>query len=783
MKWLILFTITAMAFAVDIHSSGPIIPFTPVPDENPTIISFSNGVVFDTRSGEPTLPANLKIDSYDGAGYYLIQVDGPVYSEYIDQIKELGINVVGYIPKYALLSYATPEQMEMVNLKPFVRWTGIFQPAYKLQKEMMDAKGNARVTIQLFPDENTNSIASIIQSLGFDVVEVIDHKLCKTIDANVDLSRIDEVARISGVQWIQLWSEPTLANDNCQWVTQTGWRSSVPPDPGARRVWFAGIMGAGTVLSTTDSGIYTSHQQYYDAAYPITAPGLFPNHRKIVAYKLYYGAAFGDVSAVSWHGTHVNCTVAGNDTLLGTSTRDGMAKQAKIYFVDIANASGGLVVPTNLAPMYDTIFLGRGLGYTILQHSGSWGWSNSSGTYLTQDASTDAYIYAHPEFLNLYAAGNESSAMRVRNPGIAKDVLTIGATQNGTASNAIASFSSRGPTQDNRIKPNIMAPGQNIYSAQGGTTNGYYALSGTSMATPAANGSIGLIRHYLLAGFYPSGVANPADSIKYQSAALLRAMAMVSADPNVGSYTIPSYDIGWGRIDVDSVLFFTGDTRRLIIKDDTVGVGTGQSKVDSFTVTSSTIPMRIVVAWTDTAAAANANPTLVNDLNVTLTAPNGTYYRGNQYSGGQSATNPTTWDNRNVEECFRVNSPVTGIWTLTIAGQNVPNAPMGFAYAITGGIGPVGIEENTSQAMKKESFVCNTISNKILNIKVSLDAQKVVRVQVYDLAGKLVKQIINQRLPAGETEINQKLDLPNGVYFVELKTDNAKQYNKIILVQ
>lgn len=783
MKWLSLLILVVMVYGVDIHTTSPVEPYTPLPVENPTVISFSNGIVFDTRSGEPELPARLRIDSYRGPGYYLIQVDGPVYSHYLDQIKELGIDVVGYIPNYALISYATEEQISLANLKSFVKWTGIFQPAYKLQREVMEGEGIARVTIQLFPNENTNSISNLIQSLGFDVVEVIDHKLCKTIDAVVDLNRIDEIARITGVQWIQLWSAPTLCNDNCQWVTQTGWRSSVPPDPGARRVWYAGIRGSGTVLSTTDSGIYTSHQQYYDAAYPINAPGVFPNHRKVVAYKLYSGAAFGDVAAVSWHGTHVNCTVAGNDTTLGTSTRDGMAKEAKIYFVDIADAYGGLVVLPNLTPMYDTIYLGRNLPYRILQHSGSWGWGNSSGTYLTQDATTDAYIYRYPDFLNLYAAGNEYSATRIRNPGIAKNVITVGATQNGTASNAIASFSSRGPTQDNRIKPNVMAPGQAIYSAAGNTTNGYVSLSGTSMATPATNGSIGLIRQYLLAGYYPSGAANPADSIKYQSAALLRAMAMVSCDPNVGSFTIPSFDIGWGRIDVDSVLYFTGDTRKLIIKDDTIGVGTGQSKVDSFAITSSTIPLRICVAWTDTAAAANANPTLVNDLNVTLTAPGGaTYYRGNQYSGGQSVANPTTWDNRNVEECFRINSPATGVWRLTIAGQNVPNAPMGFAYAITGGIGVVGVEE-TNQRQIKEDFSCNTISNKFLNLKITLTAQRLVTVNIYDLCGRLVEQVLNQKLAAGENRIDRELNLTNGVYFVELKVDDTRSFHKLVLIK
>ncbi|MCX7995903.1 MAG: S8 family serine peptidase, partial [candidate division WOR-3 bacterium] len=535
-------------------------PYTPLPDEDPTLISFSNGIVFDTRNGEPELPVNLKIDSYRGPGYYLIQVDGPVYSYYLDQIKELGIDVVGHIPKYALISYATEEQIALVNLKPFVRWTGIFQPAYKLQKEVMEGEGNARVTIQLFPNENPHSIASLIQSFGFEVVEVIDHKLCKTIDAIVDLGRIDEIARITGVQWIQLWSEPTFVNTDLQWVVQTGYRASVPPDTLGRRVWYRGVLGQGTVLSTTDTGCYTTHQQFYDAAYPINAPGVFPNHRKVVAYKLYSGAAFGDNSINSWHGTHVNCTVAGNDTTLGTSTNDGMAKNARLYVVDIDNASGGIVVPTNLTAMYDTIHLGRGLGYRILQHSGSWGWSNTSGTYLTQDATTDAYSYSYPTLLNIYAAGNEYSPLRIRNPGIAKNVITVGALMNGTSSNQIASFSSRGYTQDRRIKPTLTAPGNAIISAQGGTTSGYYSLSGTSMATPAVNGSIGLIRQYLLAGYYPSGVANPVDSIKYQSSALLRAMAIVSCDPNVGSFVVPDSNIGWGRIDVDSVLYFAGDT-------------------------------------------------------------------------------------------------------------------------------------------------------------------------------------------------------------------------------
>ncbi len=791
MKILLSLLIVVCLEATTIHKHG--IPTTceVLPDNDATIISFSNGIVFDTRDGEPNLPNNLRISGYQDVGYYMIQFKGPIYDSWIEELKMEGIEIVCYIPKYTVLVHASREEIVYTETKPFVNWVGLFQPAYKLQSELMNAQGMERVTIQLFPGENTTDIATRIREMGFDIVEIIDHHLCKTIDAVIDLEQVSDIAHFSGVLWIQSWSAPTFCNYNCQWVTQTGWRSSVPSDPAARRIWFEGITGNGIVLSTTDSGISTSHQQFYDSGVSISAPGVFPTHRKVVAYKLYQGAAFGDNPYNFYHGTHVNCTVAGNDTLLGSSLYDGLAKEAKIYFVDIADASGSLVVPANLTAMYDTIYLGRGLGYTILQHSGSWGAYNTTGTYRTQDATTDAYVWAHRDFLNIYAAGNESSGYRVRNPGIAKNVLTLGATLNSTNSNGIASFSSRGPTQDNRIKPNIMAPGDGLtlwsglISANGATTNEYIGMYGTSMATPSANGAIGLLRQYLLAGYYPSGTADPVDSISYQSAALIRAMAIVSCDPNVGSWFVPDYNIGWGRIDVDSVLYFTGDTRKLIIIDDTIGIATSQSITDSFMVNSA-IPLRVCLAWTDTAAAAFANPTLVNDLNLEITAPSGTHYRGNIYGSGQSVADPLTWDNINVEECCRVNNPEAGVWHIMITGQNVPFGPQPFAYAITGDVDANihGIEENNTMPVEFSKIdFGQSITRNQLDFEIILSSSVQVQARIYDLAGRVVHDIINRRLARGPHRIEQTFDLPSGVYFVKIDAGALQRIEKILVIK
>jgi len=784
MKYLLVLSIAASLYAVDIHSPGRLETFTPAVDVNPNFIGFSNGYAIDTRAAEPSLPSALRIDAYDGgAGYYLLQVKGPVYTEWLNALKALGIDVIVYIPNYSFIVYAREEQLKLAQAMDFVKWTGIYQPAYKLEKSLLDAHGQARVVMQLFPRADVKNITQAVERLGFNVVLTSDNELCKSVEAIVDLNRISELARIPDVSWIQLWSEPTLCNSNSQWVCMTGYKASGPgADSVYRRSWFKGVRGRGTVLSLTDSGVTTAHLQFYDAAYPITAPGVFPNHRKMVAYKNYTGAVFGDNANFSWHGTHTDGTTAGNDTLLGPSVYDGIAKEAKLYFVDIGS-DGGLVVSTDLTAMYDTVYLGRGLPYQILQHSGSWGWGNSSGTYLLQDASTDAYAYKYPRFLDIYAAGNEYSAMTCRNPGIAKNCITVGATGNGTASNTIASFSSRGPTADNRIKPNLCAPGDILYSAAGGSTNLYASLSGTSMATPSVNGTIGLLRQYLLAGYYPSGSANPADSIRYISANLLRAMAIVSTDPNVG-FTPPSFDMGWGRIDAESVLFYTGDSRKLMIKDDTIGVTTGVSRIDSFNVNSG-IPLRITVVWTDTAAAASASRTLINNINVLLTSPGGTNYRGNLYTTGQSTANPSTWDTTNVEECFRVNAPATGHWRLTVSGQTIPNGPMGFAYAITGDVSPIvtGIEESHDLPAPIGKVVFNSISNGRINLKITMVNKGLVEARLYDLSGRIAEQIARTDLPAGQSILEHTSNLPSGVYFLEVKTATDQKIGKILIVK
>jgi len=778
-----------------IYNMGAVHRFTPTAGDEVNSISFANGITIDTRTSEPALPAGLRLNAAAGqSAYCIVQFSGPFLRQWFRDLDRAGIKTFGYLPQYAVLARLSPDQRAYVASLPMVHWVGLFQPAYKLESGLLAATGTHKVVIMVMPGADPAPVQTEIATLGGTVNDVSTSSFGVTITATLAGADIAAVAQVPETYWMQEWSAPTVCNNSSQWVMQEGWRSSAPDDTSlaARPVWAHGVRGQHLILSTTDTGLNTGHNMFRDPSLPITPPGIWPDHRKLVAYKEFQGA---DAYESQYHGSHVACTVCGNDSVNGDSSYyDGMAKDARFYFTDVTDASGNFVIGTDFTALWDTVYLGRGLPDSlrpIKQHSGSWRWGNYNGTYLIQDASTDAYCWAHKDFMNIFAAGNEGQYgfRTIGNPSLAKNVLTIGATVHSVFSNAIADFSSLGPAQDGRIKPDVMAPGDTIYSAMNTGTNDYYEMSGTSMATPTANGTVGLMRCYLSEGYYPTGSAMPANRITYISSALLRSMAIASADPNIGSYTVPDSNIGWGRIDAESVLYFTGDSRKLIIIDDTFGVATGEYKEMQFHVASA-MPLRVCLAWTDTAAAPNANPTLVNDLDLTLTSPTGTVFKGNKYTSGQSTPNPTNRDSINSEECARVNVPDTGTWTLRVSGHNVKTArKQTFAWTATGGFDASGgIAEALSlpAAFSLDRVVPNPTSGRT-SIRYGLPRFAAVDISVYSTAGTLVHRIAAGNQNPGWHEAawdgndSHGRRVSAGVYLIRLEAGTLMTTHKLVV--
>lgn len=175
----------------------------------------------------------------------------------------------------------------------------------------------------------------------------------------------------------------------------------------------------------------------------------------------------------------------------------------------------------------------------------------------------------------MFAAGNEGEkgAGSIYTPANGKNVLAVGSTYNSDSYRDVrASFSCQGPTSDNRIKPDLLAPGVSIDSAASSGSASpscrVVAKTGTSMSTPIVAASALLISQYLEQGYYPSGVPRAEDAF-VPAASTLKALLVHSGQPAREESTLfgveeelafPGNKQGFGRMDLSSVLYWRNES-------------------------------------------------------------------------------------------------------------------------------------------------------------------------------------------------------------------------------
>lgn len=268
----------------------------------------------------------------------------------------------------------------------------------------------------------------------------------------------------------------------------------------------------------------------------------------------------------------------------------------------------------------------------------------------------------------------------------------------------MAAFSSRGPAIDGRIKPDVVAPGTWVlsgysanfqqqydgsanpqngayqYDGWGFPLNAYYKyMGGTSMSNPLVAGGAAVVRD-----FYQKSAGLSA------SAALVKATLVNSAVDlldenndgiNDNANPIPNRHEGWGRVDLSAA---TDGTRQFA--DGPTALSTNGSATYTYTVGTAGSPFKVTIAWSDYPSTTSAAKNLVNDLDLIVTAPDGTRYLGNVFAGGWSQSGATADRTNNLENVY-VQSAISGTWTVEIRGFNVPNGPQPFALVVDGEFG------------------------------------------------------------------------------------------------
>jgi hypothetical protein len=496
--------------------------------------------------------------------------------------------------------------------------------------------------------------------------------------------------------------QPRLVNDKAQWITQSGSSESRP-------FWDSGLTGSGQVVLISDSGLDTNNCYFWDSSPGEVKDGsTMPDRRKVIQYTPYGDALSTDRD----HGTHVAGSVAGHKSIDGTVANestgfaDGTGRDAKIAFFDIGIGTACCYVPD-----VNTL-MSSGYSASARIHSGSWGAFYSGAPYSSFSQSFDSYSSANDEMLIVMAAGNDgngNAASTIGSPATAKNVLSVGAGTNENmftgASQYIAYFSSRGPTQDNRIKPDIVAPGFSILSAgsdsnqigecdpatypgtTGGSFDGLTYMSGTSMATPVTSGTLAIIRQYLAEGWYGDGTKGSGVNILSPSSALVKAVLlnggqeMAAVYQSNGSQTISAmYDNsqGFGLVNLSKSLPLSGtNSFNIDLHDRVEMIPNGQHlngyelqntcNIDEFTAT---------LVWIDPAAASSGcTSCLVNDIDLSVIV-DGTAH----YPNGLEDRDTTN----NVERVRLTGLSGSESVTVVVTGTNLSTATQNYALVVTG---------------------------------------------------------------------------------------------------
>jgi len=275
----------------------------------------------------------------------------------------------------------------------------------------------------------------------------------------------------------------------------------------------------------------------------------------------------------------------------------------------------------------------------------------------------------------------------------AKNVLTVGAVDDAVSgglrdlgSATMSTFSSWGPTDDGRVKPDVVGNGVSLYSSTGGDDAEYDSYSGTSMAAPNVAGTaILLVDHY--------NEQFPGQAMRSST---LKGLLIHTTD-DLGN-SGPDYGYGWGLVNASHAAYLISEAEdEPDVPAIREGMLDGSTPTETYTLVSDgSTPVRVTLCWTDPAGTAttawdDTTPRLVNDLDLRLIGPGGlsTFYPYvlDLYNPGNVAT---TGDNvrDNVEQIY-IASPDAVAYTIQVSHKgSLTNGHQHYSVVSSGGVPP-----------------------------------------------------------------------------------------------
>ncbi|MBO0857207.1 MAG: S8 family serine peptidase [Chloracidobacterium sp.] len=675
------------------------------PDDESNMFAF-NSYVVDTSAAQPLSkepPSDLRQyrmaeahrrgDNNPGPGNYVVQFIGPIKDDWLDNLKGTGAHVVSYIANNAYVVSCVQRSAALVSRmkdEPYVQYVGDYEPAFKMHPELaaMRTMRNAfvRVTVQVPADvEGSDQMVSDLR--GYSREPIVERRVMnyRNITALIQASQLTELANRDEVFAIEPNTDPVRLDEAQGQILAGNLSGNSPTGPG----YLSWLASKGFTSSQFGSFVV----EVADDATSITGHPDLPSSR--VAFQ---NNPTNQTGTQGGHGFLNTNIIGGFNNSTGSTFEDSLGFNYGLGIAPFARmGSTAIFGPGNFSP---TAWENTAYGQGARVSSNSWGFTGTAAQ--RYDTNAQAYdqivrdaqsgVAGNQQLIVVFAAGNAGSgAGTVSSPATAKNIITVGASENvrttGTdgcgitntgadSANDIISFSSRGPVNssggDGRIKPDIVAPGTHIeagvpqsnydgssvcdqFFPAGQTLYGW--SSGTSHSTPAVAGGAALVYQY----FLNQGLSAP-------SPAMTKAFLMNSAAYMTGAGAggnLPSNSQGMGRMDLGRA--FDG-TQRLLIDQTQVFGSTGQTFQVTGSVATTSQPFRVTLAWSDAPGPTTGAPYVNNlDLEVTI---NGQTYLGNVFSGANSTTGGAADQRNNVESVF-LPAGVSGNFTITVRATNI----------------------------------------------------------------------------------------------------------------
>ena len=628
--------------------------------ERPIPVRLANRTLeIKASSPFPKVFAQHQTPSVRGTLPYLVICAEPVSKVAREQVAACGAHVLGVVSARVLL--VETDEASLTKIASNGMFTGACElmppagacelmPPDKVSAELASADGEVDVTLVPLAEADVPAVSNAVVAVGGRILATPAGR----VRAHILAGQVGELAARGDVRWIERYAPAKLLND-------------VAVNPGllnVRKAWAAphGLTGAGQIITVSDSGLDTGSTNTVMADFQ----GRVNLVRTVPGHNCYTCDIHG-------HGTHVAGSLAGNGALSGGAIR-GVAYAATLNVWQGLGSDGCVYAPDRL----DDLFHPDQARYPSYIHSCSWG-DKAGGLYTDFCSQFDDWLWNHPDTLAVCAGGNDYP-QRVCDPGCAKNTLCVGATKslrmtgvdhpnNSDNPAEIAYFSSPGPTQDGRIKPDVCAPGTYILSTLStkaskadlgwGTysANAHYTYNGgTSMATPLVAGCAALVRQWLVERRGFAGTPPTAALMK----AILTGGAhdmFGDAGTNVRS-AAPNGQEGWGRVDLGETLYPSNRSVRLV---DRIPFAAGSERVWRVETTRAA-PLDVQLVWIDYPGVQGGGG-LVNDLDLVVSnRVTGAAWWGNGVVGG---------DRTNNVEGVRIASAPAGTYDVYVRGVTV----------------------------------------------------------------------------------------------------------------